>query len=34
MDTINRSEDINDDRSHLLGAAAVAVAAAGTTVET
>ena len=30
MDTINRSEDINDDRRHFLGAAAVAVAAAGT----
>jgi pimeloyl-ACP methyl ester carboxylesterase len=30
MDTTNRSEDINDDRRHFLGAAAVAVAAAGT----
>jgi pimeloyl-ACP methyl ester carboxylesterase len=30
MDTFKRSEDINDDRRHFLGAAAVAVAAAGT----
>jgi pimeloyl-ACP methyl ester carboxylesterase len=30
MDTINRSEDINDDRRHFLGSAAMAFAAAGT----